>query len=213
MEKDFSFLHYLKTVTSDDQAYEGLDSEQLWLFYVSETDVLGPFRQVDIIKLIPQYRHEFAPLKACTVSHKEWKPFFNHSCFNGRDLTREVQSKTKFRKIELIADSYLCLVNGIKKGPYSQNQISDLINMKEIKADALISADHGMTWHRAYSYPQFNRRTKQIIPQHQITMPDDALEKTKLTIAREATVPDHILNELCGMAKRLPDTEVEHTVD
>jgi hypothetical protein len=40
-----------------------------------------------------------------------------------------------------------------------------------------------------------------------------ALKKTKLTIAREATVPDHILNELCGMAKRLPDTEVEHTVD
>ena len=40
-----------------------------------------------------------------------------------------------------------------------------------------------------------------------------ALEKTKLTIAREAAVPDHILNELCGMAKRLPDTEVEHTVD
>ena len=40
-----------------------------------------------------------------------------------------------------------------------------------------------------------------------------ALEKTKLTIAREAAVPDHILNELCGMAKRLPDTGVEHTVD
>lgn len=40
-----------------------------------------------------------------------------------------------------------------------------------------------------------------------------ALEKTKLTIAREAAVPNHILNELCGMAKRLPDTEVEHTVD
>lgn len=40
-----------------------------------------------------------------------------------------------------------------------------------------------------------------------------ALEKTKLTIAREAAVPDHILNELCGMAKRLPDAEVEHTVD
>lgn len=40
-----------------------------------------------------------------------------------------------------------------------------------------------------------------------------ALEKTKLTIARTAAVPGHILNELCGMAKRLPDTEVEHTVD
>lgn len=40
-----------------------------------------------------------------------------------------------------------------------------------------------------------------------------ALEKTKLTIARAAAVPGHILNELCGMAKRLPDTEVEHTVD
>lgn len=182
MEKDFSFLHYLKTVTSDDQAYEDLSSDQLWLFYISETDVLGPFRQNDIIKLIPQYRHEFAPLKACTVSQKEWKPFFNHKCFNGRDLSKETQPKTKFRKIELIADKYLCLVNGVKKGPYSQNQIIELIQQKELKADALISADQGMTWHRAYSYPQFNRRAKQIIPEHQITMPDEAFEKTKLIV-------------------------------
>lgn len=40
-----------------------------------------------------------------------------------------------------------------------------------------------------------------------------ALEKTKLTIARAAGVPDDILNKLCAKAKRLPDTEVEHTVD
>lgn len=182
MEKDFSFLHYLKTVTSDDQAYEGLSPDDLWLFYISETDVLGPFRQIDIIKLIPQFRHEFAPLKVCTVSQKEWKPFFNHSAFNKRDLTRELQTKTKFRKNELISDTYQCLVNGVKKGPYTQNQIIDLIESKEIKADVLISADQGMTWHRAYSYPQFNRRTKQIIPNSQIIMPDDAMEKTRLIV-------------------------------
>lgn len=40
-----------------------------------------------------------------------------------------------------------------------------------------------------------------------------ALEKTKLAIARAAEVPDDILNKLCDMAKRLPDTEGEHTVD
>lgn len=39
-----------------------------------------------------------------------------------------------------------------------------------------------------------------------------ALEKTKLTIARAAEVPDDILNKLCGMAKRLPDTNVKHTI-
>jgi hypothetical protein len=182
MEKDFSFLHYLKAVTADEQAYEGLNSQELWLFYVSETDVLGPFRQNDIKKLIPQFRHEFAPLKACTVSQKEWKPFFNHSCFNNRDLVKEQQPKTKFRKMELMVDHYLCLVNGVKKGPYSQNQIVELIKNKEIKSDALISADQGMTWHRAYTFPQFNRRTKQIVPEHQITMPDEAIEKTKLIV-------------------------------
>ena len=118
MEKDFSFLHYLKPVSAEEQAYEGLDPHELWLLYVSETDVLGPFRQNDIKKLLSQFRHEFAPLKACTVSQKDWKPFFNHSCFNNRDLMKELQPKTKFRKIELMADEYLCLVNGLKKGPY-----------------------------------------------------------------------------------------------
>lgn len=182
MEKDFSFLHYLKAVSSDDQAYEGLDPDQLWLFYISETDVLGPFRQSDIIKYIPQFRHEFAPLKTCSVSKKEWKPFFDHSCFNVRDHTRELHTKTKFRKIELIADKYLCLVNGIKKGPFTQSQIIELIQNKEIRADALISADLGMTWHRGYTFPQFNRRTKQSVPEHHITMPEEALEKTKLIV-------------------------------
>ncbi len=182
MEKDFSFLHYLKAVSAEDQAYDGLSPHQLWLFYISETDVLGPFRQSDIIKLIPQFRHEFAPLNACTVSQKEWKPFFNHSCFNNRDHIKELQPKTKFRKIELMADQYLYLSNGVKKGPFSQNNIIDLIKNKEIKSDALISADQGMTWHRAYTFPQFNRRTKQIVPEHQITMPDEALEKTKLIV-------------------------------
>lgn len=38
-----------------------------------------------------------------------------------------------------------------------------------------------------------------------------ALEKTKLTIARAAEVPDDILNKLCDMAKRPPDTNVKHT--
>ena len=182
MEKDFSFLHYLKAVSADDQVFEGLNSSQLWLFYISETDVLGPFKQNDIIKLIPQYRHEFAPLKACTVSQKEWKPFFNHPAFNNRDHTKELQPKTKFRKMELIADNYLYLVNGVKKGPYSQSQINDFIKNKEIKSDVLISADQGMTWHRAYTLPQFNRRTKQIIPEHQLVMPEDAMEKTKLIV-------------------------------
>lgn len=182
MEKDFSFLHYLKAVSADDQVYEGLDSSQLWLFYISETDVLGPYRQNDIIKLIPQFRHEFAPLKACTVSQKEWKPFFNHKAFNNRDHSRELQPKTKFRKIELMAESYLYLANGVKKGPYSQNNINELIQNKEIKSDVLISADLGMTWHRAYTFPQFNRRTKQITPEHQLTMPDEAVEKTKLIV-------------------------------
>jgi hypothetical protein len=182
MEKDFSFLNYLKTINAEDQVYNDLDPSHLWLFHISDTDVKGPFIQDDIIKLIPRFRHEFAPLNVCSLDEKELRPFFDHPCFNGRDHTREIHPKTKFRKTELIADNYHCFVNGVKKGPFVLEEVKEMIHAQEIKADALISADNGMTWHRAYSYPQFNRRKRSTLSEHQLTMPEDAIQKTKILV-------------------------------
>lgn len=185
MEKDFSFLQHLKSVSSEEQDYQGLDPKHLWLFHFSDTDVIGPFLEDDLIKLIPRFRHELAPLNVCTLEHKEIRPFFDHPTFNNRDFTKELHPKTKFRKNELVADYYHCMINGSKKGPYKSEDVKEMMQNNEIKADALVSADNGMTWHRAYSYPQFNRRKGAQKAGHQITMPEDAIEKTRIMVVEK----------------------------
>lgn len=182
MEKDFSFLQYLKAVSSEEQDYQGLDPRHLWLFHFSDTNVKGPFLEDDLLKLIPRFRHELAPLNVCSLEAKEIRPFFDHPSFNNRDFTKEIHPKTKFRKTELIADYYYCMINGTKKGPYQSEEIKEMMQNKDIKADALVSADNGMTWHRAYSFPQFNRRKGAVKADHQVTMPEDAIEKTRIMV-------------------------------
>jgi len=179
MEKDFSFLQHLKEIAPDEQAYDGLDGSELWLFRIGD-QIRGPYRLQSIQELVSEYSHELAPLEVCNVKDKIWKPFFDHSCFNARDFTKTLQLQPKFRKLELSADQYLCMINGVKRGPYRSDDIMERINRKELRADALISADNGLTWHRAYSYPQFDRRSRNGIEEESFMMPETVVESTRI---------------------------------
>ena len=168
MEKDFSFLQHLTEVRPEEQRYDSIPSEQLWLFQMNG-EIKGPFIQQDIISLIPKFRSEFAQVHACQMRDKIWKPFFDHICFDLRKL--DFASRPKFRSKELDSTEYLFLSNGVKKGPINNLEIIELIDLQEVKPDTLVSADGGKTWHRAYFYPQFDRRSRGTLRDEDLILP------------------------------------------
>jgi hypothetical protein len=79
----------------------------------------------------------------------------------------------------LDSTEYLYLSNGVKRGPVSATEVVELIDLQEVKPDTLVSADGGKSWHRAYFYPQFDRRSKNGLRDEDILLPtSDAMEKS-----------------------------------
>lgn len=177
VEKDFSFLHNLTVISAHDQSFSALDPMHLWLLKTTQDgteEVFGPYLERDLEKLIPHFRPELSQLLACNLSQKYWQPFFHYDCF-------DLRKKQHPSPPEITQDqhSFYYLFQGLKKGPATLEEISQLLQEGVIKADCLISTDQGLHWIRAYQLSVFDRRHK-----HQLTswkpLREESLERSSL---------------------------------
>jgi len=132
-------------------------AELLWLIQ-SSLETKGPYKQDDLIQLIEMHSNELAECIACDLSHKRWKPFFDHKMFNKRDKNKV---SPVIKSEEKDSNRYFVLVSGEKKGPYSQKDVEHFLDTGDLKLNDLLSADQGKSWRKIYHFPLFDRRKDQ----------------------------------------------------
>ncbi len=152
-------------------------AELLWLIQ-SSLETKGPYIQDDLIKLIDLHSNELADCIACDLSHKRWKPFFDHKMFNKRDKNK---ISPVIKTEEKDTNKYFVLVSGEKKGPYSQKDVEHFLDSGDLKLNDLLSADHGKSWRKIYHFPLFDRRKEQVSQNIGIDSLDNSqLEKSRI---------------------------------
>ncbi len=169
------FLSKITPVTSDQISEH--PAELLWLIQ-SSLETKGPYLQDDLINLIDLHSNKLAECIACDLSHKRWKPFFDHKMFNKRDKNK-ISPVIKSEEKE--TNRYFVLVSGEKKGPYSQKDVEHFLDTGDLKLNDLLSADHGKSWRKIYHFPLFDRRKEQVTSDIGIESLDNSqLEKSRI---------------------------------
>ncbi len=146
------FLSKIQPLTKEE--LKNHEPSQVWLIQ-SSLETKGPYKQSDLDGLIDLYTTELSECIACNLSHKRWKPFFEHKVFDQRDPK---QIKPVVKEDELGSNRYFVLLEGNRKGPYSKSDIERFLDKGDLRLNDLLSADNGKSWRKVYHFPLFDRR-------------------------------------------------------
>ncbi len=169
------FLSKIQPLSKTD--LKDLDPAHCWLIQ-SSLETKGPYNQNDLIGLVDLYSEELAECIACDLSHKRWKPFFEHKAFDKRDKN---QVKPVVKEDEKSSNRYFVLLNGNRKGPYSKSDVEKFLDQGDLRLNDLLSADNGKSWRKIYHFPLFDRRKETENNDIEIaTLDEQQMEKSRV---------------------------------
>lgn len=163
----------------------------------------------EIIRLFPEFPSD---ILIKSESEVKWLTIFHHPSFQRRtepedNTLANSEDKTEINKKALAKEQSLTniflLINGMKDGPYTFEQIKNKILNKELAQTQTTSIDNGKTWIRLYELKIFDRRNPQSIhhlPElPQLTIFEHSKEETLLA-PQTANLKDLETSAMAGLA-------------
>jgi hypothetical protein len=146
--KDFKIT--LDPISDEDIKENHITDSQLW--FVRQNDIMqGPFLEGQVRDFLAKNAPFMMNFEACNAEDMNWKPIFEHARLQRR--TPNSPDK-KF-------DGVLLLIDGLKVGPYSNDEIKEKLERKEIGLQDLYSEDSGHTWKKLFDNALFDRRVSE----------------------------------------------------
>lgn len=194
------FNQYLKGLELDSQKLEEGDydeGELYWLSLTGKEEVKGPFWMFDLKDYLQKQGLEHGPqigeLNLCPYNEdpqipQNWLPIFEHPFFQRRLEDSQEEEKTPksienlFEELSPDEETFHILLYGQKSGPYSFEQIKEMLHSKQVLVTDMISIDNGKSWGRLYEIEEFDRR---YIGQGELPFRPDSDPKSKEEIKKK----------------------------
>lgn len=149
-DKKTSF--HMRSLSDGDIDRLGLSYSDVWMIKFSDGKKHGPY-STDMLREDSQKNTDlYEKCQAFNMVTEEWKPFFKLPEFQRR------KPKLVAAQNLIKSEDFLLLINGQKSGPYSLDQLKDLIAGKKITLTQEVSVDEGKTWIKLYEHHAFDRR-------------------------------------------------------
>ena len=142
-----SKLDLLSIVNDEVIKSESIPLDHLWMLFDNEK-TYGPFRETDLQAFIHQDPDDFKNLLACSLSSEEWSPLFKVPIFDRRNQQKDDPDKKCFHHLKI----------GKVEGPYSKNEVLEMIKNKIVSPQEYLSTDNGLSWKKLYDFNIIDRR-------------------------------------------------------
>lgn len=126
----------------------------LWMIKDVEDRIFGPYETSQLRTYIKDHEYLFTKTSIYNLEEEKWYNTFSLSQFQRRKP--EVVKKDESLHIE----GFYLIINGQKNGPYSQNEVQNLLDSNQITSTSELSLDKGKSWIKVYEYHAFDRRSK-----------------------------------------------------
>lgn len=142
-----------------EEQIKSLDLNQEDLWYIKNEangeELSGPYSTENLKQYLYSLEDKASEYVAANYSNKEeWKAVFSWE-------------KLQRRKPQLVAlattnvqEHFYLLDNGSKIGPFTQEDVLQKLNSKELIYSDFISLDKGVSWLKIFELPQFDRRSQ-----------------------------------------------------
>lgn len=130
---------------------QGVEDE---LMLKKDDQYIGQLSAAKVRSLFVLYETECKQLMVKKSNEEEYVPLFQHSLFQRRRPQLVSSSQLSKETVE----SLMVLKNGIKQGPYTIDELKELVHECQILPTDYLSIDHGETWTKIFSYEEFDRR-------------------------------------------------------
>ncbi|MBT3981895.1 MAG: hypothetical protein HOE90_11110 [Bacteriovoracaceae bacterium] len=145
-----------------------LPLEQQWFLKVGEK-IFGPYSEINMQTYLDF--HKKYPKETMVANSREnvWLSPFEVPSFNRRKPQMKIAKNIEDGGEEKI---YSLWVDGHRKGPFSESEINELIDKKEILYTDTLSVDNGQSWIKVHENPAFDRRADELPPKELPFTPD-----------------------------------------
>jgi hypothetical protein len=117
-----------------------------------EGNSFGPYQTDTLREVAVTDQDYFESVMAFNFATEKEKPFFQNTKFQRR--------KPKLVSLQGVEsdDEFYLLIKGVKKGPYSLNDVKQMVDKREIALNNLASMDKGQSWIKIFEHHEFDRR-------------------------------------------------------
>jgi hypothetical protein len=144
-----SLFENLPTFNLDEVSAE--NHTELWFVHYQGSEY-GPFDTGSLKSLSEEKQEEFEDVKIRSAESHTWEDFYSHTRFQRRE-PKLVPAQSLVNN-----DSFLVLIEGVKKGPFTLNELKEQIAEHSVRLSDQISVDEGQTWIKIFEHHQFDRR-------------------------------------------------------
>jgi hypothetical protein len=144
----------LTPLTSVEVKQKKIALTNLWKLKDQEGHVIGPFETSTLQDYISTHAQELEQLLAVNLSNDSWSPVFSYSVFQRRSQSKSTNEN------HTDSGTFYILLNGQKSGPYTKDDLQNLLAEGTIFAETQISTDYAKTWFKLYEHNLFNRRAR-----------------------------------------------------
>jgi hypothetical protein len=134
-------------------------SEQTGPFFhlqIPNEPAMGPFQGAELKNIFEGANFPQGTSVRDAKSIADWQDIYEHPFFQRR--RPQLLSTEDFPK-EI--NQAFVLIEGVKHGPYSLNEIDALFEEKELLLTDQVSFDEGASWRKLYEYEEYDRRNHQ----------------------------------------------------
>jgi hypothetical protein len=180
----------LKPLSEETITEMGYNSHDLWLVKIG-VETFGPYETESLKHYVAENEHLFEEAHASRMDQVQWHPFWEHTVFQ----RRKPQSLGEAHE-----GPFWLMLNGLKVGPLSFQDIDKKIEMGILVMTDHISVDDGHSWTKIFHIAGFDRRTYS--PDELPIAPmESSFQKAKLAVVEKMDQPHvHLSEELAEMA-------------
>ena len=144
----------LQPISDEDIAAHNISLADLWMIQLPDNILYGPFTTKTLKEYSSNNFEIFQEAHSYNLEDESWKPFFSTPPFQRR-RPRLVPTQSLISN-----DNFHILQKGKKHGPFSLQELKEMVSKSDINLNAQVSIDNGETWIKLYEHHEFDRRTR-----------------------------------------------------
>jgi len=179
----------------------------------NEGQIIGLYWQYDLKDFVQQETSFDENARIRNFGTKEWTSLFNHPFFQRRkpQLIQAVDTK--------VTEEFFLLEQGQKAGPYTIEEIKNMVETKTALLTDMVSVDGGQSWGKIYEIEEFDRRKMDMAHSLPAAPEEELLRAHEEKVIEKISNQDQETDAIAGLAYignmkmgKVSDSQVEEKV-
>jgi len=173
----------IEPISEDFIAKHNVELFDTWTIKDEQGNSFGPFQTDTLREASAADQDFFETVIAFNFATEKEKPFFQNTKFQRR--------KPKLVSLQGVEcnDEFYLLIKGVKKGPYTLNDVKLMLEKREVALNNMASMDKGKSWIKIFEHHEFDRRllkNKEELPFSPNETELSKFDSSKVSKAKEA---------------------------